>query len=85
MANVRQHKTKRMRQQIKRFLKENPRSTTKAIQVHLNSTTRHGCTPNQVTNILAKDPEIKEVGNTRIAGLIGTYKVNIWELISDDD
>jgi hypothetical protein len=70
---------------VKAFLKRNPNSNTRQVYDHINSTLRQGTTMNQLTNVLAKDPDIKRTGSERVGSTIagGSYAVGRWRLQED--
>ena len=48
---------------------------------HINKTTRHGTTSQQLGNVLSKDRDIAKVGYVNRAGVrYGSYKVCQWDL-----
>ena len=74
-------RTARLRQNIKTYLLENGQANSTEISEHINSTMRHGCTMQQLGNVLAKDKDIVKVGITRKTGaLTGRYDLCIWAL-----
>ena len=74
-------RTTRLRERIKKYLGEVGEAHTHQIQEHLNSTMRHGTTPQQLGNVLAKDKDIVKVSTTRRAGtLSGRYEICVWAL-----
>lgn len=76
-------RTTRIRERIKRYLATHGEANTQQILEHLNSTLRHGSTPQQLGNILAKDKDIVKVRRTSRAGtLSGAYQICVWGLAS---
>ena len=76
-------RTRRLRENIKKYLATNGASNTQQILEHINSTMRHGTTPQQLGNVLAKDKDIVKVSDTRRAGtLSGSYSICVWALAS---
>ena len=76
-------RTSRLRQRIKKYLLENGQANTTEISEYVNSTMRHGCTMQQLGNVLSKDKDITKVGTIRKAGsLSGRYEMCIWSLSS---
>ena len=74
-------RTTRLRERIKRFLAEKGEANTTEILEHVNTTTRHGTTPQQLGNVLSKDKDIKQVGTVRKQGaLSGKYSMMVWAL-----
>ena len=74
-------RTTRLRQNIKRYLATNGECNTQQILEHINNTMRHGTTPQQLGNVLAKDKDIMKVSETRRAGtLSGSYGICVWAL-----
>ena len=51
-------RTTRLRQKIKKFLDFKGEANTTEILEHVNSTMRHGTTPQQLGNVLSKDKDI---------------------------
>ena len=51
-------RTTRLRQKIKKFLDLKGEANTTEILEHVNSTMRHGTTPQQLGNVLSKDKDI---------------------------
>ena len=58
-------RTTRLRQKIKKFLDERGEANTTEILEHVNSTMRHGTTPQQLGNVLSKDKDILKVATTK--------------------
>ena len=74
-------RTRRLRDNIKKYLARNGECNTQQILEHINSTMRHGTTPQQLGNVLSKDKDIVKVSETRRAGtLSGSYAICIWAL-----
>ena len=61
-------RTTRLRQKIKKFLDERGEANTTEILEHVNSTMRHGTTPQQLGNVLSKDKDILKVATTKEVG-----------------
>ena len=76
-------RTKRLREAVQVYLKENGRSNTVEIFDHLNERFSWGATMNQVGNILAKDNRFNKVGHVRDFFRGGRYTVCVWALASD--
>jgi len=73
-------KTTRLRQKVKEYLKNGPKSTAEILE-HINTTSRHGTTTQQLGNILAKDRDIVKVGYVRRVGSrYGSYHICEWNL-----
>jgi len=71
-------KTVRIRQKIKRYLSERPRNHVEILE-HINTTTRHGTTSQQLGNVLSKDKDIVKVGQIKKAGILcGGYQICEW-------
>ena len=69
-------RTTRLRERIKRFLAEKGEANTTEILEHVNTTTRHGTTPQQLGNVLSKDKDIEKVSTTKRGGaLSGRYDI----------
>ena len=54
-------RTTRLRQKIKKFLDLKGEANTTEILEHVNSTMRHGTTPQQLGNVLSKDKDILKI------------------------
>ena len=63
-------RTTRLRQKIKKFLDERGEANTTEILEHVNSTMRHGTTPQQLGNVLSKDKDILKVATTKRGGAL---------------
>ena len=73
--------TTRLRQKIKKFLVERGEANTTEILEHVNSTMRHGTTPQQLGNVLSKDKDILKVSTTKRGGaLSGRYEICVWQV-----
>ena len=86
-------RTTRLRQKIKKFLYERGEANTTEILEHVNSTMRHGTTPQQLGNVLSKDKDIlkwlrpKEVGHF-LAGTesaSGRFAQALWRIRRNHD
>jgi len=74
-------RTTRLRQKIKKFLDEIGEANTTEILEHVNSTMRHGTTPQQLGNVLSKDKDILKVATTKRGGaLSGRYEICVWQV-----
>ena len=74
-------RTTRLRQKIKKFLDERGEANTTEILEHVNSTMRHGTTPQQLGNVLSKDKDIMKIATTKRGGaLSGRYEICVWQL-----
>ncbi|MDP6845457.1 MAG: DUF3860 domain-containing protein [Candidatus Nanoarchaeia archaeon] len=70
--------TGKIRGKIRSYLKDQPRNTIE-IQEHINTTTRHGTTTQQLGNVLSKDRYTFKLGKTRRSGLLsGAYEICEW-------
>ena len=83
--NVVIYKTKirlsKLRQKIKKFLDTKGEANTTEILEHVNSTMRHGTTPQQLGNVLSKDKDIMKIATTKRGGaLSGRYEICVWQL-----
>ena len=58
-------RTKRLREEVHKFLAERGRANTVEVFDHLNERFSWGATMNQVGNILAKDSRFEKVGSVR--------------------
>ena len=74
-------RTTRLSQKIKKFLDERGEASTTEILEHVNSTMRHGTTPQQLGNVLSKDKDILKVATTKRGGaLSGRYEICVWQV-----
>ena len=74
-------RTTRLRQKIKKFLNDRGEANTTEILEHVNSTMRHGTTPQQLGNVLSKDRDILKIATTKRGGaLSGRYEICVWTL-----
>ena len=74
-------RTTRLRQKIKKFLDLKGEANTTEILEHVNSTMRHGTTPQQLGNVLSKDKDILKISTTKRGGaLSGRYEICVWQL-----
>ena len=74
-------RTTRLRQKIKKFLHSRGEANTTEILEHVNTTMRHGTTPQQLGNVLSKDKDIMKVATTKRGGaLSGRYEICVWQL-----
>jgi hypothetical protein len=74
-------RTTRLRQKIKKFLDERGEANTTEILEHVNSTMRHGTTPQQLGTVLSKDKDILKVATTKRGGaLSGRYEICVWQV-----
>jgi hypothetical protein len=75
---VKHVKTARLRQKVKDYLRGGPKSTAEILD-HINMTSRHGTTTQQLGNILSKDMDIIKVGYVRRLGSrYGSYNICEW-------
>tara|TARA_B100002052_G_C15395692_1_gene381695 strand:- start:140 stop:487 length:348 start_codon:yes stop_codon:yes gene_type:complete len=80
-SSVNNMRTTRLRQKIKKFLDERGEANTTEILEHVNSTMRHGTTPQQLGNVLSKDKDILKVSTTKRGGaLSGRYEICVWQV-----
>ena len=80
-SSVNTMRTTRLRQKIKKFLDERGEANTTEILEHVNSTMRHGTTPQQLGNVLSKDKDILKVATTKRGGaLSGRYEICVWQV-----
>ena len=63
-------RTTRLRQKIKKFLHSRGEANTTEILEHVNTTMRHGTTPQQLGNVLSKDNDIMKVSTTKRGGAL---------------
>ena len=74
-------RTTRLRQKIKKFLDARGEANTTEILEHVNSTMRHGTTPQQLGNVLSKDKDIMKVSTTQSGGALAVlYESCVWQL-----
>ncbi len=78
-------RTTRIRQKVKQYLLDKEQEqTTAAIFDHINNTMTWGVTMQQLGNVLAKDNDIKQVGEVKTKGAItGRYTMMTWSLRDD--
>ena len=77
-------RTTRLRQKIKKFLNVRGEANTTEILEHVNSTMRHGTTPQQLGNVLSKNKDFRKVGMAMRAGILsGSYEVVVWDLVKE--
>ena len=77
-------RTKRLREEVHKFLGERGRANTVEVFDHLNERFSWGATMNQVGNILAKDKRFEKVGSVRDFFRGARYSVCIWSLSGRD-
>ena len=71
-------KTVRIREKIRAYISDCPRNSAEILE-YINTTTRHGTTPQQLGNVLSKDRYIMEIGSVKRMGLIsGGYEICVW-------
>lgn len=73
-------RTMRIRKTIAKHLQEmrDPQSFRQILD-WLNSNTRHGTTPHQLSNVLAKNPEFVQWDIIRVRGTVsGKYDLTVW-------
>ena len=74
-------RTTRLRQKIKKYLHNKGEANSTVILEHVNTTMRHGTTPQQLGNVLSKDKDIMKVATTKRGGaLSGRYEICVWQL-----
>ena len=73
-------RTKRLREEVLKFLTERGRANTVEVFDHLNERFSWGATMNQVGNILAKDIRFEKVGSVRDFFRGARYSVCLWSL-----
>ena len=73
-------RTKRLREEVYKFLGERGRANTVEVFDHLNQRFSWGATMNQVGNILAKDKRFQKVGSVRDFFRGARYSVCLWSL-----
>ena len=77
-------RTKRLREEVYKFLGERGRANTVEVFDHLNERFSWGATMNQVGNILAKDTRFEKVGSVRDFFRGARYSVCLWSLSRRD-
>lgn len=73
-------RTMRIRKTIAKHLQEvgDPRSFRQILD-WVNSNTRHGTTPSQLCNVLAKNPEFIQWDTIKVRGVVsGKYDLTVW-------
>ena len=74
-------KTKRIRSLIAAYLEKEGKASFTRILTHINDTTRHGTTSQQLGNVLAKNTEFTKCGMVfQESMLTGGYEVTVWEM-----
>ena len=73
-------RTKRLREEVHRFLSDRGRANTVEVFDHLNERFRWGATMNQVGNIMAKDNRFTKIGHVRGPFRGSVYTVCVWAL-----
>ena len=73
-------RTKRLREEVYKFIGERGRVNTVEVFDHLNERFSWGATMNQVGNILAKDTRFEKVGSVRDFFRGARYSVCLWAL-----
>jgi hypothetical protein len=69
---------------VANFLAECGPKNTRQILDHVNTTTRHGTTPSELSNVLAKTRFFHNTGEERVSAVLsGDYKVIIWDIVED--
>ena len=69
---------------VAKFLAECGPMNTRQILDHVNTTTRHGTTPSELSNVLAKTRFFHNMGQESIsAALSGEYNIIIWDIVED--
>ena len=70
-----------LKKKIVKFLEDGKKTTTE-ILCHLNDTSRHGTTMNQLGNILSKTTDIKKIGMARIGKPMspGSHENAVWAI-----
>ncbi len=70
-----------MRSRIVKYLEEHKEASFTEILLHLNKTTRHGTTSQQLGNVLSKNTEFENSGKVFQESIIsGGYEVTVWKL-----
>lgn len=66
------------------FLAECGPMNTRQILDHVNTTTRHGTTPSELSNVLAKTRFFCRQGQESVGAVLsGDYKVIVWDIVED--
>lgn len=76
-------RTASIQKKIVKFLAEEKQEATfHEILRHINDTTRHGTTSQQLGNVLSKNPrKFERVGETFVSSLLsGGYEISVWRL-----
>jgi len=76
-------RTASIQKRIVKFLTEEKKEATfHEILRHINDTTRHGTTSQQLGNVLSKNPrKFERVGETFVSSLLsGGYEISVWRL-----
>ena len=74
-------KTIRLRRLIAKYLNAKGEASFTSIMTHINETTRHGTTSQQLGNVLAKNTEFRNCGKVFQESILsGGYDVTVWEM-----
>jgi hypothetical protein len=74
-------RTKRLRENVEKYLAEVGKASTHQILDHCNNTTAHGTTSSQIGNILAKDERFVKCGVEKISEPPHrNYTIVVWTL-----
>ena len=74
-------KTKRIRILIAAYLEKEGKANFTKILTHINDTTKHGTTSQQLGNVLAKNTEFRKCGMVFQESILsGGHEVTVWEM-----
>ena len=77
-------RTNKIRLKAIQYLLDNGPQPTNKILDHINDTTRHGSSSQQLGNVLSKNKAFVKVGNTMRQGVLsGYYEICVWGLAQD--
>ncbi len=77
-------RTRRMRNNIIKFLEKVGSADTRTILNHINNKMSSGATMNQIGNVMAKDPRFIRIGDTTVKSLTSTtHSLQVFKLTDD--
>jgi len=74
-------RTTRLRQKIKKFLDVRGEANTTEILEHVNSTMRHGTTPQQLGNVLSKHDGLRVLDHEVFQAIVDLHRQVPWWLV----
>ena len=77
-------RTRRMRNNIVKFLEEVGSADTRTILTCINNKMSSGATMNQIGNVMAKDPRFIRIGDTGVKSITGaSHSLQVFQLAKD--